>query len=398
VAKNIVQRVDRNLARRLREARRETGLSSRSVSAKLPKRLAISHSTLASYENGSSVPPVDVLAALADVYGRTINWFLENRDSLDGFRYRNIKSRVPITEQRHFEAMANKWADAYMKLDKYLETQTSPRRKAFNEVGAQSPEQLADSVRKKILGLDDDQPIQNVVRVLEMFSAWALELRASFGLDGAAARFGADAIVVLNPDVSNDRIRMNAAHELAHVLYFESKQSLGWTDSAIEKKAYDFATSLLLPTTQLHDAFAEKSFLKLIQYKERFGISLAAMIHMAERSEIINTSVSRWLWKEMTQRGWKLDEPGYVWKDRAITFETILDVAIQTKRISWADAERITGIREDELRQRVLSVTYKTQNSPVIVQTANAADPATVKFQPLKIAFSDEPENPVKEA
>jgi len=76
MAKNTVSRVDRNLARRLREARRETGLSVRSVAAKLPARVSVSHSTIASYENGTTVPPIDVLAALADVYQRTLTWFL----------------------------------------------------------------------------------------------------------------------------------------------------------------------------------------------------------------------------------------------------------------------------------------------------------------------------------
>ena len=65
MAKTIVTRVDRNLARRLREARREVGLSTRAVCAKLPRRLKVSHTTLASYENGTTMPPTDVLAALA---------------------------------------------------------------------------------------------------------------------------------------------------------------------------------------------------------------------------------------------------------------------------------------------------------------------------------------------
>ncbi len=55
--KTILARIDRNLARRLREARREVGLSTRSVAKMLPRRLAISHATVASYEKRSNNSP-----------------------------------------------------------------------------------------------------------------------------------------------------------------------------------------------------------------------------------------------------------------------------------------------------------------------------------------------------
>lgn len=123
MAKTVVTRVDRNLARRLREARREAGLSTRAVADRLPRRLKVSHTTIASYESGSTVPPIDVLGALADLYTRTLNWFLDSRDTISDFRYWNLRSRAPLTERRKFEAQAGKWADAYMKLYRQLHGQ-----------------------------------------------------------------------------------------------------------------------------------------------------------------------------------------------------------------------------------------------------------------------------------
>jgi Zn-dependent peptidase ImmA (M78 family)/transcriptional regulator with XRE-family HTH domain len=356
VAKTVVNRVNRHLARRLREARREVGLSTRAVAAILPTRLAVSHATIASYENGTTVPPVNVLAGLADVYQRPLNWFLENRESLSCFRYRNLASRVRLNEQRQFEAITGKWVDAYFNLEKHLKMHTvrRPTKLAYNQDIL--PEVLAAKVRREFLNLNDDQPVQNMVMALESFSAWALEIRASFGIEGAAARHGDEFVVVLNPEVANDRLRMIAGHELAHLVYDGCKKSLGLTDDQVEKRAYVFASSLLLPDSQLRSAFEGRSFLKLIQYKERFGISLAAMIYMAEKARVINTSTSRRLWAEMTRRGWRQSEPGYVWRDRAIGFEMMLESAIETRQVTWADAERITGVREGELRQRLESV------------------------------------------
>jgi len=376
LAKNVVSRVDRNLARRLREARREVGLTTRAVASRLPNKLAVSHSTIASYENGTTVPPVDVLAALAEIYARPLNWFLENRQSLGYFRYRNLSSRVRLADQRQFEAVTGKWADAYFNLGKHL---NNDRRRHGDALATQEdipPAALATMVRQKFLGLDDDQPVQNMVWVLELFSAWALEIKASFDVDTAATRRGDDFVIVINPNVTNDRVRMSAAHELAHVLYDGCKRHLGWTDSDVEKKAYAFASSLLLPNSQLKAAFEGKSFLRLMRYKEQFGISLSAMIYMAERSRIINTTTSRWLWKEMSKRGWRQTEPGYVWRDRAINFETMLECAIQTRVLTWADAERITGVRESELQERIAAIMQ------IDMPGAESRDPEILKLEP----------------
>jgi transcriptional regulator with XRE-family HTH domain len=380
MAKKIVNRVDRNLARRLGEARREIGLSTRAVCAKLPRRFSVSRTTLSSYENGTTAPPVDVLAALADVYSRPLNWFLDSRETLSGFRYRNLKHRSSVADKRQFEAQAGKWAEAYLKLDRFLAV-PSQKRLQLPASDLELPAfELALAIRRNVLHIDDDERIDNVVTVLESFSAWALEVRTSLGIDGASAQLGTDTVVIFNPDVPNDRLRMTAAHELACVLYRDFQPELGVTAATIEKRAYDFATALLLPHSQLIEAFKHKSLLKLFEYKERFGVSLAAMIHMAEKTRLISTTVSRSLWSDVVKRGWQRVEPGFVWRDRAITFEMMLDSAIQTKRITWGDAERITGIRADELRQRIV-ILY----DDAATRTDKESDPTALAFPNLSL-------------
>jgi Zn-dependent peptidase ImmA (M78 family) len=379
MAKNIVNRVDRNLARRLREARRETGLSVRAVAAGLPAKLAVSHVTIGGYERGVTKPTIHVLAALADLYGRTLNWFLDQREGLSDFRYRNLKSRVPVGDQRQFEAQAAKWIDAYIRLEKHLCPKRRPdRAKQLDSGHDLRPEFLAAAVRRS-LNLEDSQPIDNTVSVLESFSALAMELRTTFGIDGAAAKHGNDFVVVLNPEANNDRLRMNAAYELAHLLYDEHKQDLGWSNTAIEQRAYEFASLLLIPESQLTRAFDGKSFLRLVEYKERFGVSLANMIYRGEKSGVINSTAARAMIAEMTRQGGSKAEPGFIWRDRAISFEKMLESAIQTKTLTWIEAEQITGVREGELRQRLADAISQTRTASQSGGTDNAKQ-ITVPF------------------
>ena len=116
-----------NLAQKLKTARSLTGLSTRAVAAKISGRYPISHATLANYESGRSTPPLEILAVLANIYDRPINWFLESGKSLTGVRYRNLKSRVRISELHMYEAEVQRWIDAYMTLEERLMDPLRPK-------------------------------------------------------------------------------------------------------------------------------------------------------------------------------------------------------------------------------------------------------------------------------
>ena len=223
------------------------------------------------------------------------------------------------------------------------------------------PKQLAQSIRQQ-LHIADDQPIVSVVDLLESFGTRVIELPTSLAIDGFAARHGEDSVVVLNPATNSERLRMNAGHELSHILYGDCKATGIADNDGIEKRAYEFASCLLIPDSQLAEAFASQSFVTLRNYKQRFGISMAAMVYRAEKSKIIRSTLARRLWKEMAWK-WGRNEPGSTqWSERANRFEQMLESAINMRRLTWDEAERVTGIQQDDLRERLLRTTDSAAN------------------------------------
>ena len=65
------------LGPRLREARQTANLTVREVG----KRLGVDHSMIVRYENGESLPPLDRLIMLADIYGLTPAALLARHDA-----------------------------------------------------------------------------------------------------------------------------------------------------------------------------------------------------------------------------------------------------------------------------------------------------------------------------
>src|SRR5713226_4506168 len=138
--------VRESLARKLKAARSLTGMSTRTVARKLMRRFPISHATIANYESGRTVPPMDVLAALADLYERPLNWFMERGRSLTGVRYRNLKSRVRVAELHRFEADVQRWVDAYVALEGRLNRLLKPTINNFRVRADIRPDDLSREV------------------------------------------------------------------------------------------------------------------------------------------------------------------------------------------------------------------------------------------------------------
>jgi Zn-dependent peptidase ImmA (M78 family)/transcriptional regulator with XRE-family HTH domain len=343
----------RIVAERLKEARLATGMSTRAVAAQMLARfqLSISHTAIAAYEkvDGRASVPMRVLALLAELYERPLDWFLQRSRPLRCIRYRYTSSRVLVSERHQYELRAQHWLESYAKLERRLGERLK-RLRGDSAYRGLSPSDMAEKVREDFRC--GSQPIVSIISIMEEFGIRVIELASPFRIDGLAAMFGDELAVVLNPAVPNDRCRLNAAHELFHALNGDCEHA-GETTKSMEASAFEFAGRLLIPETELRLAFAGRSAVKLVQAKERFGLSMAAMIYQAEKLGVIDARAAKWLWIQFAKRGWRANEPGHVRADRAIRFEKLLEQAVSEKRLQWSEAVSLLGVTRRELEDRV---------------------------------------------
>lgn len=345
------------LGEKLKQSRQAVGLSTRAVAEKIKGIAAVSHATIANYEKDASQPPVDVLAAMASVYQRPINWFLGDGPMLRGVRYRNLKSKVGVRARQQFEGEVQRWLDAYLAIERHLDMPLDREQNAegsrlarFEADPEESPRETAARLRKA-LGLEDDAPVMSVIDILEQSGVRTLEMDTDLAIDGMAAALGEEHVVVLSHESSADRARLTAAHELGHVIRGDCSD--GQESKAEERAAFEFASHLLLTSKMLAAAFKRKSVVDLVRFKERYGISLAAMVYRAQEEGVIREDEAKRLWIAFAQRGWKTKEPGRVMADRPNRFESLIAHAVEEKQLTFKALADIGGVREHELRHRL---------------------------------------------
>ncbi|MDA1015793.1 MAG: XRE family transcriptional regulator [Planctomycetota bacterium] len=336
------------LAERLRGARASVGFSTRRVADELPGEFALSHATIANYERGKTHPSMEVLAALAMLYGRPVDWFLESAPPLEGVVFRNLGGKSSETDLNQFSTSVHQWLEAYVKLERRLESPLN--RDVTFRVRGNSGAGVAMSLRKH-LELTEQNAVSSVIALTERFGMRSIEVPTSLSVDGLAGRFGDEFVVALNPLTSNGRARMLVAHELGHFIFKHHEQGL-LEDQEAEDKAYEFASHLLLPSSMLQRAFESRSLMQLLAFKQTFGVPLSSMMFRAKRSGLIDKTASKWLASQFSKRGWMKKEPGVVVPDRATRFERLIETAAFDQRIRWAELESITGFNQEQLEER----------------------------------------------
>lgn len=338
----------------LGHARRLTGLSTRAVVASLrPRGFALSHVALSKYERDQPPVPSAVLEVLAAFYDRQPRWFRGDQPTLHKTRYRDASSKVGVRDRRQLEGACQRWIDAYLAIEQYAGQPLERTLTFTSRVGDEPPAAAAGRLRSE-LKLDDRDPLPSVIELLESLGIRVMHIDTTLAVAGLAGLNGEDPVVFINTCMPNDRTRITAAHEAAHVIRMHSDNPT--SHAAEERDAFEFASHLLLTSRMLAEAFSRKSVVDLLRFKVRFGISLAAMVHRAGREGLISQQESRRLWIEFGKRGWRRSEPGDVWPDRATRFEAIVD-SLLVAGVSLRRLAAVSGVSEAELRHRLAQAT-----------------------------------------
>lgn len=158
----------------------------------------------------------------------------------------------------------------------------------------------------------DDEPVPNVVRELERHGAIAARLAlAEEGVDAFSWPGPRRPIVILGSDKrKKDRSRFDAAHELGHLVMHRDHPEPANRD--LEKQAHRFAGAFLLPADRLAAEWPQGRlrWTELLRLKQRWQMSLAALLYRARDLELISATTYESAIKYMSRAGWRKTEPG----------------------------------------------------------------------------------------
>ncbi|MGZ9202344.1 MAG: ImmA/IrrE family metallo-endopeptidase, partial [Caulobacteraceae bacterium] len=133
------------------------------------------------------------------------------------------------------------------------------------------------------------------------------------------------------------RQRFDAAHELAHILLHQTVQNKRLNTSAdnkiLEDQAHYFASALLLPSETFLEELWAPTLDAMLAMKDRWRVSVGAMIKRCETLDIINRESAQRLWINYGRRGWRTAEPldGKIEKERPRLLRRSVEILLAEK-------------------------------------------------------------------
>lgn len=214
-------------------------------------------------------------------------------------------------------------------------------------VTSEALSELARDARRA-MGLAPSDPIRNLTRGLERsgIAVFRIDLAdledervvgsGHYGISHWAGPGTRAAIAYVSG--SGDRNRFTLAHELGHLLLHTFRTNVPPKEA--EKEAHTFASLLLLPRERAHDLISQSTALNdYARIKASFGISIQAAVMNAEHLGIIDEHRKGSLFRQISQRGWKTDEPVHVNQEEP-------QLLRKAREIGWPGAP-LTQVAED---------------------------------------------------
>lgn len=391
---------------RLREAREARSLTQTA----LAEILGITRQAVSQYETGGVSPHPSVMDGVARALNMPVHFFLrESVERHDGspIFYRSLSAATATARsraERKFGWIKN-IVDYASEFVEFPDVDFPEAGELPNDPSHITDEQIEnEAVRLREHWSLGNAPVGNLVYLLENHGAiiarCSLEAETLDAFSQWRWSDGRPYIVLNTEKESAARSRMDAAHELGHLMLHRSVQEPVLRRSEkfklMEKQAFRFGGAFLLSASKFSEDFVVPTLDALRVLKGSTGVSIGAMLMRAQDLGFLPEDQAQRLWRHYSRRGWKrqepLDDETPLEQPQLLrqALDAILSNAIQSREqllnslaYSPSDIEELAGLPRNYLREPVPSVSILPSNdSRAETRTPKSAEGSVVPFKP----------------
>jgi Zn-dependent peptidase ImmA (M78 family) len=308
----------------------------------------LSQSNLSKFEKGFGVLSDDIQKKIIeylnfpeDFFNRKINSTIENA---------NYRKRASIGKNitQKFE---NKCKLIGYIIDEFSESIEWPdfSLSPLNVEEGYTPQYIA-GYNRKLLKLTKDEPVKNIISLLEQNGIIVYEIDEIEKFDGVS--FITDKgfpVIIVNKNFTNDRKRFTIAHELGHILLHNENLYPISSYRDKEKEANIFASEFLMPENEIKNSLRQLKMNDLGDLKSYWLTSMGAIIRKAKDLNCIDENRYRFFMIEMSRYGYNKKEPIEVFIDKPTCFKNAYQLFKDELSYDINDFVNFTALPKDIL-------------------------------------------------
>lgn len=325
---------------RLQLARQRRGLTKEA----LAEQIDLTRRALTNLESGASSPSPATLDRLASALGFPVSFFSAAPPEVipeGGASFRSLSTMT--AGQKHAVLAAGAIA---LELSKWIGDRFNLPQPNVPDMRDMDPEAAAVALRAKWL-IGSEKPIANMIHTLEAHGVRVFSLAEDcVEVDGFSVWHHDVPYVFLNTMKSAERSRMDAAHELGHLVLHRHNPPRG---RELETEASRFASAFMMPKSAMLVATRRPTVLHLMEVKRTWKASIAAVAYRLHQIGAMTERQYKDTMIEVSKRGWRRSEPDGMPRETSQILDKVLR-ALREEGVSRTDiANSIhVGIRDLE--------------------------------------------------
>lgn len=331
---------------RLRVARERRGLSR----SRLAELADLSEKSVHNYEAGDDVPRVPAVIALAKVLEVPLEFF--EGDPLEELGEAAVSFRAATKLPAYRRRAALAAGSMAMHFASYVaqEFELPPIR--VPDMEGTNSELASDAVRAA-WGLGSG-PVSNMVHLLESKGVFVFALAEDCReLDAYSFWRWGRPFVALNTMKSAERSRLDAAHELAHLVLHRHLPEIGKDQ---EDEARQFGSTFLMPKASVLASGARGASLgQVLKQKAQWRVSATSYTRRLHQLSLLSDWQYRSLMIELTKLGYRSGEPNGMPREGSQVVKSVLG-ALRAEGVSMPMLARKLGLSVKDLRSLVLGL------------------------------------------
>ena len=314
----------------LKNIRRMRGLTLDEVSQHLNGM--VTKQAISKYERGLMKPSSVVLDALCKLYRASPDFLLGRKPVVvSGISFRS-KEAIPQKVKQRIISEVQIWMVHYLALENLFNVMVNFKNPVpgLSIMSFDDMENAAMQVRRK-WGLGNDT-IASVCRMLELAGVKVLELDIDEDVDGLCGWINKKIpfIVLKRNNVTVERKRFTALHELAHIL-FPLLETMDYNKK--ERMCHRFASAILLPKEVVYTYVGKVrdnlSVSELSSLRSMYGVSVAAIVHRLKDLSVISLDYYNHIFDDriksnLLEEGWG----AYPLVDEAMKYASLVNRAV----------------------------------------------------------------------
>ena len=303
----------------------------------LADKAHISAMAITNYENGSRQPSMAILSTLAEVLGVRISDFLAVRNERLIFQHAEFRKASSLSQmqQEFVKESVEEYLSRFMTVVEVLGGDVLPDAPACHALPLSGDNEKNAVELRKHLGFAPDGPIEDLIGKLENKGILVLECHIDnpkfSGMNGFV---DGRPYIVLNPDMSAERNRSTAIHELAHLMFDWPDEM---ADKTIEEQATGIGGAFLFPR---NDAIRELGIKRtavtkdMIMVAKEYGISMMLLVTRARLCGILSEAAAKNFYITASRAGWRTSEPSRIDPEHPTLFKQLVYRAVNEEEIS----------------------------------------------------------------